>query len=134
MASAKVIVTKRFRGYALEVDRRCDRALGKAAAAGVAAARATPTRYNIGEILNSIVATPARERKGGREVSIVAGDWRATMFELGTYTRRRRKLKQPRRTSRPNKGVRAGYFLNRGVKAARPLLLSLLGREIGSIP
>lgn len=129
----RVIVSKRFGQYHHELERAVDRALGRSAGVAKAAAKSKPTSYNIGAILDEIEVEEAKDYKGGREVHLVAKDWRSTFFELGTYKRRRRKLKQPRRSTSTRKGVKPGYFLSRGLRAGKAVLLRELEFQIGRI-
>lgn len=152
MASAKVIVDKRFLEYERQMERGVQRAIGRAAAIGVAASRGAATGgYRVGEITGSTKVQPpvVRYRSRGRTgwlLSIVASDWRSLFFELGTNKRRRRKL-SPKTIARRNtasgqarqakvanqRGVRALYFLNKGVRELRSRMIDLLQSELGRI-
>ena len=135
-ARAKVIVHDGFDSYSAAARAATERALGSAASVGVSAARSAPTRYRIGGIQGTVHAEPARgdRRMRALVVPIVARDFRAVFFELGTLGRRRRKLKRPRsRPAPPGSGIRPQRYLALGLRRAKEQLPRLLEREIRSL-
>lgn len=145
----KVIVDDRFDAYQVQTRRSIERALGAAAAVGVAAARSKPSRYRIDQIKGSVKAGPAGTHmkfRGGLAVPITVGDWRGIFFELGTLLRRRKKLSRAtiaRRSSASGQaragrvadgmGVRPQRFLSLGLRRAKEQLPLTLARELGRI-
>lgn len=145
----KVIVDDRFDIYAAQARRATERALGRAAAVGVAAARSKPSRYRIDQIKGSVKAGPVGTNikfRGGLAIPIYAGDWRAIFFELGTLRRRRKKLSRStvaRRQSASGRakqqrvadamGVRPQRFLSLGLRRAKEQLPLALEQEIGRL-
>ena len=98
-------------------------------------AKRQPTGYRIGSILATIKADPVRPRpkgKPGWETGASSDDHRLTWFERGTYQRRRAKLKRPRKptASTRNRGVKPGFFLRRGLKAATPKIVAAIERQL----
>ena len=113
--------------FSREVENAVRNSLRDAGQIGVNVARQTASEYNIGAIKGSVFQSGVEKHSTkGWGVWLIAGDWRAILFEYGTYTRRKRPLKQPRRSNRPNKGVKAGYFLTKGLRTARASLPDLL--------
>lgn len=139
MPSAKVVVNDRFKQLAEQQERGVQRALGRAAAATVAAARAGGGDYNISAITGSIKATPVHRARRGWRTFVYAEDFRAVFFERGTYSRRRGKL-SPRyhRTPKAEQiaeergtGIKAQRFLGKAVPLAREVLLREVRKELG---
>ncbi len=136
-----VVTEKHFREYGRAAERAIERSLGRSAAVGVAAARAKETRVKTGALRSSISATPVRWTRRGADLSIVASDFKALWHELGTLKRRRRKLKASTvrrqqtasgqaRLASARGGLKPLYFLQAGKRAAAPVLLASLGREM----
>lgn len=137
MPSAKVTVDDRFKQLGAGYERAAQRALGRAAAATVSAAKAAPTQYNIEPVKSSIKATPVHRIRAGWRIFVYADDYRAVFYEAGTYARRRKKL-SPRyhRTARAERiaaetgsGVKAQRFLGKAVPVARKALIEAVQRE-----
>lgn len=122
-----------FDEYEQALYQATHRALDAAADIAVAEVRASPTPYELAPILDSAMRTGVERTSKGQGVFIVLADWRGILFELGTYRRRKRPLKQPRRSDRPNRGVRPGYFLIRATRTAKKSIPELLRREFEQI-
>jgi nitrate reductase alpha subunit len=142
VARAEVIVTGSFREYEREVAKAVDRALGRAASVGVAVARSAPSRYQIQAIQGSIHATSVEDRtiagRAGREVNVVARDYRAVFFESGTLGRRTKKLKRGRKlpvttSDGKKRGIRPQRFLGRGMREMKQQIVPLLSRELDQV-
>lgn len=103
--------------YLKEIDRAQRAALLLAANRAAVQARGDTGGYNIGTITATARAGPAkRDRRGRLICEIVMRDYRGIFFELGTRKRRRRKLKQPRRSHDQNRGVRAIRMLSKATR------------------
>lgn len=134
MARTFIQVDDRFDLFSASLERGIQRGLRQAALISAGASRRAPTRYRIGAILSAVridrVRRAVYKGRDGYEIAIAANDWRAILFEKGTYTRRRGKLKQPRRSSRANKGVRAIRFLRIGLAAGNIRLVDEIRRAL----
>jgi len=133
MARTRVIVEKRFTERRAEMERAIQRGLGRGAFLIAAAAREQLTKYRIQSILEKIRAAGVSRIPGGFRATVVGADFREIFFEKGTYKRRRAKLKQGRRSSSQQRGVKAGHFLLRGLRAASPAVREEIRKEIDQI-
>lgn len=134
----------KFDLFDTQVRRAAERALGRAAGAGMAVARAKETRVKTGALKGGIIVEPVRRTGGGQlTVAIAGGDYKTIWHELGTNSRRRRKVAKStlrRRASSTgqarqakvagNKGVKPLYFLRAGLKVASLRLLPELERSM----
>jgi hypothetical protein len=144
MASARFEFSDKFDLFDEQVRKAAEQALGHAAGAGVAVARAKETRVKTGALRSGIGVTRATRTGGGRlQVEIVGRDFKTLFHELGTNTRRRRKLAKStlrRRSSASgqarqvkvagHKGVKPLYFLRAGLKVATQRLVPELKRSM----
>lgn len=128
MPTARIHVEDHFVKLGAQYNQAVNKALGRAAAVTVAAARSAPVEYQIGAVLGTIKATPAHPVRKGQRVIVYATDPRAIFYEFGTYARRRRKLRY-KRTSRAEaiaeergSGVKPQRFLSRAVKVGHAAL------------
>lgn len=139
MPSARVIVDDRFRQFGADTQRGIERALGRAASITVAAARGAGSEYQIGSIQGSIKATSAHRIRKGWRIFVYADDFRAILYEKGTYSRRRSKLSSRyHRTAKAEAiaaeagtGVKAQRFLAKALVVGRVALLREVQRELG---
>lgn len=125
-----MVVEERFRQHQRSLEAAVVRGLSRGAQEAAKEARAVPTSYRIQGILGSIQPTSVASTTRGYAVAIVAGDWRHPFFERGTYQGRKLKLKQARRSTSGQRGVRAGYFLRRGANKAWPGTLEHIADEM----
>jgi hypothetical protein len=121
MPRARVTVESRFPQYERHLDRAIGRGLGWGAASVVAASRAVPSRYDIGEIKAKIRAYPAERFQGFRSgwvVYVASTDWRAYWFEKGTYAKRGARRSARGADVQGNRGVQPQRFMRTGLRAA----------------
>jgi hypothetical protein len=131
MARGKVIVDDRFNELGDMYERGVQRALGRAAGATLAAARAgaSASQYNLGPIADSIKVTETHRVPRGWRTFVYVGDFRGLWFEKGTR-RRLGRLKSGRDDPGANRGVKPQRFLKNAAKVARVALLRELQREL----
>lgn len=122
-----------FNTFERELTMGTKRALEDAGRIALTAVRAAPSDYNIGSILAKVQKTGIEHTSKGLGLWLIARDWRSIFFEKGTYTRRKGALKQPRRSARANRGVKAAHFLGHATKVARLALPALLRSHYGRI-
>lgn len=128
---SRVIIDRRsFQRYRLEADRAIQRAVTITAQAAAAAARETPTDYHIQDVLNSIIATPARPSRRGYAALVIVRDFKGIFFEKGTYAKRGRKRSTRGRPStvEGNRGIKPVRMLRKQMKPARALLEAQIRR------
>lgn len=129
--SGKVIVDDRFRELTREFDRAIVRSLGQAAGVGIGAAHAKTSRYNIGSIKNSVKVTPVVRYPRGFVIEIGWSDFRALMFDKGTYQKLGRTLSaRSKAGGAGNRGVKPGRYLAAAKRAGEVALITSLRRNL----
>lgn len=132
MAKGRVIVDNRFRQYRGELDREIRRSLLQAAGAAMAAGKAKPSRYNIDHIQGNVrVDGPPRRTFRGWEITITWPDFRANMFDKGTYQKLGRRLTARSKVGgEGNRGVKPQRFVAAAKRAGRAALIVSLQRNL----
>jgi hypothetical protein len=132
MLRGEIHVEEHFKAFELELFAATRRAVDKVADGALEQAQSAPipAGYRIQGITAAVVRSGVERTEKGAGAWLIARDWRSLFFELGTYQRRRRKLKQPRSSSRANQGVWPAYFLSRAATWARKELPVRIAEEI----
>lgn len=133
MTPSRIVLDEHFEAYALQLHAATRRAVAEAGAIALEATRQVSSEYRIQAIVDAVELSGVEETSKGAGIWIIARDWRSLFFEKGTYTRRKGKLKQPRRSTRANIGVKAQFFLRHGARAGQAALLPALERAYARI-
>jgi hypothetical protein len=131
--ASRVIVTNHWKQYRDELEREVKRSLVQAAGAAVAAGKAKPSRYQIEHIQGNVrVDGPPRRTFRGWEITIHWPDFRANMFDKGTYQKLGRRLTaRSKAGAEGNRGVRPQRFVAAARRAGKASLIASLRRNLG---
>jgi len=129
-AGGRIILENRFRQFNAEFDKALTVGLSRIGREVADDVRSGQTTYNIGTILQSADSTPVTKTARGYAVGVRSDDFRFIFFEKGTYSGRRGKLKRGGSKNTTRKGVKAGRFMFRALKARRERLNEYVAAEL----